>query len=317
MKKLISVIMAFLVVSSFAFAVVEPTETFYVADYANVIEADTEKYIISMNDSLFASCGAQICVVTVDFTGSSDIDDYAYELFNQWGIGSAEKNNGLLLLLSIGADDYYALQGSGLESRLSSGTLGDLLYEYLEPDFAAKDYNAGVRKVFDAFVNQIEAIYGVSVDSNDSYYVDENYYYYDSYDPYYEAEYTLSPFGFLSTIFDVVIIIAFIIIFILAFASTPSRRIRRSFDPFNRYYYRPYSYYHYTRNVPPFGPNHMRHSPRPGPGPGFSPRPNNFSSRSGGFSSRPGSSGGAGRSSGSMSRSGGGGSSRGGGAGRR
>lgn len=34
--------------------------------------------------------------------------------FNKWGIGDKKANNGLLILLSIGAEDYYAEPGVGL-----------------------------------------------------------------------------------------------------------------------------------------------------------------------------------------------------------
>ncbi len=138
----------------------EPTELFYAADFANVLEQSTIDDIVTRNDSLYAQTGAQLVVVTVDFLGSAAIDDYAYTLFNDWGIGDKDKNNGLLLLLAIGDDNHYALQGKGLEQELTAGELDDLLYEYLEPDFADKDYDAGVRKTFDALYSELESIYG-------------------------------------------------------------------------------------------------------------------------------------------------------------
>jgi uncharacterized protein len=149
----------------------EPTEQFYVADYADVISADTEKYIIETNDVLYDKTGAQVVVATVDFINGAEIEDYTYKLFNNWKIGSAEKNNGVLLLLVIGEENYWAVQGKGLEKTLSSGTLGDLLNEYLEPDFASENYNSGTRKFFDAVLKKLENIYGVTISVNN----DKNY----------------------------------------------------------------------------------------------------------------------------------------------
>ena len=37
------------------------------------------------------------------------MEQYAYDMANAWGIGSAEKNNGVLLLLSVGDDDYQCI----------------------------------------------------------------------------------------------------------------------------------------------------------------------------------------------------------------
>ena len=101
--------------------------------------------------------------MTVDFIGSKRISDYAYELFNDWGIGSREKNNGVLLLLVTGAQDYYMLQGTGLESFLTSATLQEILDEYMEPSFAAGDYDAGVRKTTDELFSRLSAYYNVSL----------------------------------------------------------------------------------------------------------------------------------------------------------
>lgn len=140
-------------------AVVDAPEAIYVGDYANVLSDETEQYIIAENQKLATATGAQIVVVTVDFLDGMEIEDYAYTIFNDWGIGDAERNNGLLLLLAIGEDNYYAMQGQGLEGVISSGTLGDYLYDYLEDDFAVGDYDAGVYRVFNAFLNWFDTYY--------------------------------------------------------------------------------------------------------------------------------------------------------------
>ncbi len=137
----------------------EPPEGFFVLDSADVLSADTEKYVVSGNEGLPE--GAQIVVVCVKDTGRYPIDEYAAALFNKWGIGDAKKGNGLLVLLSVGADDYWITEGKGLEDLLPSGQLKLILNEYLEPYFAEKQYDAGVRAVFDALRHKLTQIYGV------------------------------------------------------------------------------------------------------------------------------------------------------------
>ena len=135
----------------------------YVADFADVIKGDTVDYINRLSQSLSEACGAEIIVVTVDFLNGADIGDYAYRLFNEWEIGSAEYNNGLLLLLAIGEENYYAMQGAGLEQQFSSSLLDEYLYDYLEKDFDAGDYDAGVRKFFDVSLARMLRIYNVHI----------------------------------------------------------------------------------------------------------------------------------------------------------
>ena len=107
-----------------AFAVTLPdAPTGYVYDGANVLSSSTESYIERTGSALAEACGAEVVVATVDFTDGEDIADYAYDLFNKWGIGDKKANNGLLILLSIGAEDYYAEPGVGLTDVFTGGVL--------------------------------------------------------------------------------------------------------------------------------------------------------------------------------------------------
>lgn len=146
---------------------VSPNSDFYYLDNANVLSGALEGEIFFSNKLLYDACGAQIVVVTVNTTGSEAIDDYAYSLFNSWGIGDVAKNNGFLLLLAIDDEDYYALPGSGLDSRFSAGTIKDYYDRYLEADFAAGSYEAGVRKFFEAVFERVSDAYNAGVTVSD------------------------------------------------------------------------------------------------------------------------------------------------------
>ncbi len=146
----------------------EPNDDFYVLDNSGILSSDTKEYIISQNKLLYDSTGAQIVVITEDFVPDGKLELYAYNIFNEWGIGSKDKNNGVLLLISIGDDDYWCTQGKGLEKSLTSGTIGNILEGYLEPDFAKQKYDDGIRKVFDALLNEVGKIYDHTPSSSSS-----------------------------------------------------------------------------------------------------------------------------------------------------
>lgn len=135
----------------------------YANDFANVLDSEVENEINQKNNELEETNGAQIFVVTVDFLDGEEIDDYAYNLFNEWDIGSSSDNNGVLLLLAIGEENYYCLSGAGLEDVLDGGTLQVILDEYLEPDFAEGNYSDGVAKTFDALYEIVENTSGTPV----------------------------------------------------------------------------------------------------------------------------------------------------------
>lgn len=140
-----------------------PSNSFYVLDKANELSLSTEEHIVSVNEELERRTGAQVVVVCVRTTGNTEIADYAYQLFKKWEIGDEKKNNGVLILLAVQDSDYYALQGKGLENILSSGTLKLMLDDYLEPDFAVGDFDAGAKKMFDAVARFLSEVYSVTI----------------------------------------------------------------------------------------------------------------------------------------------------------
>ena len=143
----------------------------YVYDYAGVLSDETMAHIDAMNASLFAQTGAQLMVQTVSTTGGVDIVDYATDLGNQYGVGSRERNNGLVLVLALDdvsqsglLGDYGVSGGDGLYDY--GQELTSLLYAYMEEDFAAGDYDAAVRKTADAYFEWFGDFYGVSIREN-------------------------------------------------------------------------------------------------------------------------------------------------------
>ncbi|MDF2802401.1 MAG: hypothetical protein K0S61_2304 [Anaerocolumna sp.] len=144
----------------------EPTKTFYVNDYAKVIDKETKAALAKRGKALDEKYGAQVVLVTVQSTGTMSIDDYAYELFNNWGIGDKNKNNGMLILLSIKDDNYWVLQGKGIEKTLTNDMISDMLWEYLETDFAAKDYSSGAKEIYSAFIDKMKEISKVEAEKD-------------------------------------------------------------------------------------------------------------------------------------------------------
>ena len=81
----------------------------------------TEQMIIDYNGALEYHCqGAQVVVVTVDYLDGMYSDAYAYQLFNDWGVGSSEYNNGMLLLLAVQENKAWLAYGLGLTSVIDS-----------------------------------------------------------------------------------------------------------------------------------------------------------------------------------------------------
>ena len=139
-----------------------------VVDAAGVLSDSTTSELETLNAQLSSSCdGAQIGVLTVDYTGSATTEDYATEAFNTWGIGSSSKNNGVLILLVMQSDqyadgDYYLTYGDGFRSTMLADQASTLV-QTMEDDFAAKKYDAAVLTCATNVANTIAEVYGVTL----------------------------------------------------------------------------------------------------------------------------------------------------------
>ncbi len=92
---------------------------------------------------LHTDLGVEIAVVTVQDVGGTP-KSFATELFNTWGIGDAEANNGLLVLLVMGERRLEMETGYGLESTLPDGWLGTMQQQAMVPHFKQGEFGAGL-----------------------------------------------------------------------------------------------------------------------------------------------------------------------------
>ena len=141
----------------------EAFDTFaYVYDLADVIDDAVETEFLINNHYLENACGAQIVLITVDHT-EVPIDEYAFEAFSRIGIGDSVLNNGVLIVLAIGDDDYYLAVGggedAGLDKLYSQDEMSGDLDANLEGDFADGQYSQGARNLLEALCRRVSGLY--------------------------------------------------------------------------------------------------------------------------------------------------------------
>ena len=99
---------------------------------------------------------ADVFLVTLASIGDAESKSFATELFNYWGIGDAETNNGVLLLF---VEDQHAMEfetGYGAEETLTDAKCQRIFTNTMVPFFRAGDYEGGLC----AGVADIVAVYG-------------------------------------------------------------------------------------------------------------------------------------------------------------
>lgn len=87
---------------------------------------------------------AEVAVVVVGSIGSDDVFNYAHSLFQKWGIGEKDRNNGLLILLALEQREIRFITGYGVEGVLPDALCRRIQSQYMLPSFRQDDWDAGM-----------------------------------------------------------------------------------------------------------------------------------------------------------------------------
>ena len=94
--------------------------------------------------------GSEIAVVIVDSLQGITVEEYAVELFEEWGIGK-EEDNGLLILICIegeyGERDLRIEVGYGLEGVITDLEAGNIENKILIPNLQKENYYEDIQDI--------------------------------------------------------------------------------------------------------------------------------------------------------------------------
>jgi uncharacterized protein len=96
----------------------------YVNDFANVLSQPTRDQLTALCAEVDQKAHAQIAVVTVPSANGRPMQDYAFDLATQWGIGPKQSHRGVLILFAVNDHKYWTQVGYGLEAILPDGKVG-------------------------------------------------------------------------------------------------------------------------------------------------------------------------------------------------
>jgi uncharacterized protein len=141
----------------------QASHEFYVYDEANIINEELSQYIIQINKDLYQQTGAQIVVAVINSLEGGTIEEYSNQLFREWGIGSSQENNGVLLLITLEEKFAWIEVGYGLEGAIPDGKAGEILDQSIIPYFRQEQYSQGILQGFQSILNIVEQEYQIGV----------------------------------------------------------------------------------------------------------------------------------------------------------
>lgn len=126
-----------------------PYQDAYVNDFAKIFSAGEISQLRSLLLEVRQNTTAEVVIVTVEETAPLTPAEYATELFNRWGIGKQEKDNGLLLLYAKKENKFWVTTGYGMEGILPDSKIGRMLDDYYVPYRDAGNLTEGITRFTD------------------------------------------------------------------------------------------------------------------------------------------------------------------------
>ena len=140
-----------------------PPPTGFVNDFVGIISQQDKGKLEALFFELEKKTEAEVCVVTVETTQPLDIETFAVKLFEQWGIGKKEKDNGVLMVIAFKDRRVRIEVGYGLEGVISDALAYQIINRIVIPYFKKERYSQGIVKASYAIVNLIAKEYNVTL----------------------------------------------------------------------------------------------------------------------------------------------------------
>ena len=115
-----------------------------VMDGAGVLAEATEASLTTLLEAHEAATTNQVVVLTVPGLEGYPVEDVANQLYNRWGLGQSDRDNGVLLLVARDDRELRIEVGYGLEGALTDAEAGRIIRNVIVPRFREGDFDGGV-----------------------------------------------------------------------------------------------------------------------------------------------------------------------------
>jgi uncharacterized protein len=123
-----------------------PALTGRVVDDANLLSRNDRDQLDADLKALEDKSSDQLVVVTLPSLQGLSIEDFGYQLGRHWGIGTKEKDNGVLLIVAPNERKVRIEVGYGLEPLLTDAMSKVIIDSVILPRFRAGDYAGGIKQ---------------------------------------------------------------------------------------------------------------------------------------------------------------------------
>jgi uncharacterized protein len=136
----------------------------YVSDFARVIDAQSKQALEQYAGRVEQATGVQMALVTIRTLEGEPVEDVANTIFRAWGVGHKGKNDGIMLLLSVGDRRSRLEVGYELEPILPDGFAGSILRD-MRPALRQGQYGDAMMAAAQTIGTKVAQAKNVSLDA--------------------------------------------------------------------------------------------------------------------------------------------------------
>jgi uncharacterized protein len=141
----------------------------HVNDYTNLLSSSEKENLENKLTSFKNETSTELAVVIINSLEEDTIEGFAVQLFEDWGIGTKENDNGVLLLIALEERKLRIEVGYGLEGALTDLQSGQIIRNTLTPAFKSEEYYTGIDKAINQIISAVKGEeFVVDESSNDT-----------------------------------------------------------------------------------------------------------------------------------------------------
>lgn len=131
----------------------------FVNDFAGVLSSEQKNALEAKLTSFEKTSGNQLSMAIINSLDGDTVENYAEKLFKEWGIGKAQRDNGVLILVAMQDREMKIEVGYGLEGALTDAQSFWIINNVMKPAFQQGDYYTGLDGSADKIISATKGEY--------------------------------------------------------------------------------------------------------------------------------------------------------------
>lgn len=145
-----------IILLSGVYALPSPENT-YVNDFANILNSEDALFVHYLFEGVEQNTSAQVVFVSVENAEGYTPSEYATMIGQQWGVGAADTDNGIVILYVKDVGKLWVSTGYGVEGILPDSKVGRMLDTYYVPWRDEGNVSEGIVQFSIALADELEA----------------------------------------------------------------------------------------------------------------------------------------------------------------